>query len=79
MVDTRRHLIVIYGKDEVREVLKEQVKNYINIICKNQLKEISLTAGLSEGCTKGRAVRALVKAYGPWLKVSSWSIVSTMD
>ncbi|XP_033639552.1 ATP-dependent RNA helicase DEAH12, chloroplastic-like isoform X1 [Asterias rubens] len=68
MVDTRRHLIVIYGKDEVREVLKEQVKNYINIICKNKLKEISLTAGLSEGCTKGRAIRALVRAYGPWLK-----------
>ncbi|XP_071802990.1 uncharacterized protein [Asterias amurensis] len=68
MVDTRRHLIVIYGKDEVREVLKEKVKNYINTICKNQLKEISLTAGLSEGCTKGRAVRALVKAYGPSLK-----------
>ena len=68
-VDPRRQLILVFGKDDIREEVKRRLKDYISVICNNKLKEISLTAGMSEHCTKGRAIRALVRAYGPWLKV----------
>ncbi|XP_022080113.1 ATP-dependent RNA helicase DEAH12, chloroplastic-like [Acanthaster planci] len=67
-VDGRRQAVVFFGKDQIRERLKRRFRDYTEIVCNQMLREIPLTASVSPHCTKGRAIRALVKAYGPWLK-----------
>ena len=63
-VDRRRQVVVIFGLRDTRENLKLRMKRKAEHITNDLLREIPLS-----GANRGRAIRALVKAYGPWLQV----------
>ncbi|XP_072029147.1 uncharacterized protein [Amphiura filiformis] len=62
----RRQAVIMYGKETDRESLKEDLRKFFSFALKTMFRELDISS--RSGGQKGRAMRSLIRQYGPHLE-----------